>query len=289
MLSQEVSLSTRGRGSSQRRTSSASSSRRSSASSSRSAGRSAQRRREAEPETTRYRKKKSNPAPIIISSLVLLVIAIAIFVSMQKKQRAERLEARLAEIEAQPIAEDTPVADGSTLGAADQVLALEDARKEAVARAEAEEAEKNRTRREKNKYEVRNLGHLESTSEADREKIDELVDQLVQSDDLRASDDARDEIIKIRKPAIPRILNRFVDLEMDNEDHILIANVLHRTLFEMVRPPEDQAITFVPQEETTARYVKQRRNSIARWFQWWGDNEATFDVKPDTEESDSDE
>ncbi len=208
---------------------------------------------------------------------MLLVIAIVLFVTMRNKQREERIQEQLAAIESQPIDPGTPVADGSVMDPVDQVMALEEARKEAEERAAEEEREKERKRRERNRYEVRNIGHLESTSESERERIDKLVEQLVQSDDLRTSDDARDELIRMRKPAVPRLLNRFVGLEMDNEDHILIANVIHRTLFEMVRPPENEAIGFVPQEETTPRYVKQRNNSIARWFQWWGDNEATFE------------
>ncbi len=236
-------------------------------------------REPAEERRTRYVRKKSSATPVILASVGLGVVALVLFIVMSGNSRKKRIDEAIREIESEPIVE-TASQEDQTVTNAEAVAAVLaeqgkiDEGKDAAAEAAAKEEKR---RRERSRYEVRNLGHLETTSEDQRAEIDELIVALVQLDDIRASDNARDELISIRKPAVPRLLNRFVGLSMDNEDHIQMANIVHRTLSEIARLDEDNEISFIPTEEGTGRMVKMRQNSIKRWFEWWGNNETTFE------------
>lgn len=236
------------------------------------------RREPAEEPQHHRRRKPNNNVPIIVSSVVLVVVAVVLFVMLRSKTREERIDARIAEIESEPVTAAPEIDGNAAVGAAiREVLESQERSDDAVKTAADEEAARLARQRERSRYEVRKLGHLETTPDDQKAKIDSLVEDLVQDDDIRRSNKARSELIDMRRPAVPRLLNRLVELEMDDEDHIMIANVIHRTLAEMVRLPEGDEISFIPQEETVGRMVKQRQNAIKRWFQWWGDNEKTFE------------
>ena len=205
---------------------------------------------------------------------MLGVLAIILFVVIRSQQSDRKLEEKLAEIEARAEEAETeidPYAAGEAVASA---LAMNEAQAEAKRRAEEKPS---RPARPVKSYDVRQLPHLEETPEALRAEIDAAIKTLVQLDDHHASDEARGDVLRIGRPAVPRLLNRFVGLEMDREEHILRANILHRTLSEMVRLPDGEEIGFVPQEETTPRFVEARRHSIRRWFRWWADEGDSFE------------
>jgi len=196
-----------------------------------------------------------------------------LFVVIRSQQSERKVEEKLAEIEStssEPEAEFDRYAAGE---AVQRRLAMKEAQEEAKRRAEEDAPE----RAPRRVYDVRPLPHLEDTPEELRSEIDRAIEALVQLDDNHASDAARADLLRIGRPAVPRLLNRFVGLEMDREEHIVRANILHRTLSELVRLPDGREIGFVPQEETTPRYVNARRQSIQRWYRWWADEGDSFE------------
>jgi hypothetical protein len=150
---------------------------------------------------------------------------------------------------------------------------IERQRQEEAAKAEAERKAAER-RKKRVRYETRPLGHLESTPPELRERIDRLVDTAVNLSLTVEADEAREDLIEIRKPAIPRILNRFVGLDMTDMDHIQMANILHQTLREMTGYDK---ITFSPMNAEDDLQKRFREAAIRFWFQWWGENEETFE------------
>jgi len=212
---------------------------------------------------------------VVIASAGLFVVAIVLFVLLRQQQRTAEVERKLEEIESEPIVARDDL--DPTVTAGEAVRAVMDEYEERRAEESADEAPKAPKRARRSSFEVRHLGHLDATSESQRETIDELIGKLVQLDDPHVSEEARAELIAIRRAAIPRLLNRFVGLKMNDHDQILLASLLHQTLSEIAKLDGEEEISFVPQEEENSHYVEMRRAAIQAWFQWWGENEDTFE------------
>jgi len=218
--------------------------------------------------------RKQTPLAVWVgASAVLLVVAIVLFAILHRQRRDEKVEEVIQEITTKREEPAVPATDRAAVVSEivqDSVRQVED--KEAAEAEAAERLAKERKKRER--FETRPLPHLDSTPEELRTEIDELIAKATNLSLTVEADKACERLIEIRKPAIPRLLNRFVGLDMTNPDHIQIANIVHRTLLRMTGYDKIVFSPMQPEDDLQSRF---RIAAIRFWFQWWGENEATFE------------
>lgn len=132
----------------------------------------------------------------------------------------------------------------------------------------------------KKKFPVEKLSHLESTTPDMQTRIDDGVAKLLDVNNPKPGNEARNDLVKVGKPAIPRLLSAWVDLKMDDVQDVTRANMLHQTLGEIT----GKEITFSPDNPTSPSDAKLREKVLGSWFTWWGQNKESFVRRSDAAE-----
>ena len=112
------------------------------------------------------------------------------------------------------------------------------------------------------------LGHLEDTPAELRTRIDSLIATMIDLELTREATKARNDLIEIGKPAIPRLLTKLYEIPLDTEDQSIQVNQVVTAL----RGITDQYFGYEPSEivGSAAGTTKERRDSsIRQWFAWW--------------------
>lgn len=116
------------------------------------------------------------------------------------------------------------------------------------------------------------LAHLESTSEADRKAIDDLIGKLVDLHGKGANyNRAELALQKFGKAAVPRVLNKMYEYQgLKSQDDVDIVNRLCRYL----RTVTGQRFGFNPSaagDTDVGATEKERLSAMRQWFGYWAD------------------
>jgi hypothetical protein len=120
----------------------------------------------------------------------------------------------------------------------------------------------------KKRAKVQALGYLPGTSEEQQSEIKDLITTLTNLDLTRESDRARDRLIEIGPPAVPRLLTRMQELKLDDDQEIIVGSLINKTLSRIAPSDVSEAIAY-PVQGTDKATVKQREAAIQRWYNWW--------------------
>jgi len=130
--------------------------------------------------------------------------------------------------------------------------------------------------------EIRPMEHLEDTPSEARTRIDALIATLVDPNPRLGMEiaEAREKLIEIGRPAIPRLLNALHDIPADGADNLVRLNLVNKTL---------EAITgfstsFAPQlgeGSITSASPERLHSGLKQWFAWWKLNHKKFEERVD--------
>ncbi|MBI1853077.1 MAG: hypothetical protein HYR85_22295 [Planctomycetes bacterium] len=220
---------------------------------------------------------KLSPAYVIsgVAFVVVVAVLIVVFLSLGKKEPA-----------AEPVraTTDTAKATAPPESATPPVSSAE------IARRELEQKEKEKKAAEPPKplkpkvtrYKPQALAFLPDTSEAMKTEINELLATLTNLDLTRESKRAKERLVEIGQPAVPRLLTRLQEIKIDDEQEILVGSLINQTLHDIAGDEVWEKIQYPVQGNDKAT-LKQREASIQRWFQWWMpiDEEKRSGTKPE--------
>src|SRR5262249_24483361 len=91
---------------------------------------------------------------------------------------------------------------------------------------------------------VQALGYLPGTSEEQQTEIKDLIGTLTNLDLTRESDRARDRLIEIGEPAVPRLLTRMQELKLDDEQEIIVGSLINKTLSRIAPSDVSEGIAY---------------------------------------------
>lgn len=126
------------------------------------------------------------------------------------------------------------------------------------------------------------LDHLEDTPPELRERIDSLIATMIDLDLTREASRAREELVQIGRPAIPRLLTKLWEIPLDTEDQSIQVNQVVVAL----RDITGQYHGYEPQEliGSAAGTTRERRlSSVKQWFAWWYIYKKSFTEKEETD------
>jgi predicted Zn finger-like uncharacterized protein len=129
------------------------------------------------------------------------------------------------------------------------------------------------------------LPHLEDTPPELRTRIDKLIDTMLDLDLTKEASRAREDLVKIGRPTIPRLLTKLYEIPLETEDQSIQVNQVVVAL----RDITGQYHGYEPQEliGSAAGTTRERRlSSVKQWFAWWYIYKRTF-TENETETSDA--
>ncbi len=114
------------------------------------------------------------------------------------------------------------------------------------------------------------LNHLADTPDALREEIDRLVPELTRADLVpRERGKIKTRLRDIGKPAVPRLLTRFLAVKADSPEGIAQLTQLDALLRDM----SGQSWGFSPAQNTVLTSPKEnedaRTSALKQWYAWW--------------------
>ena len=110
------------------------------------------------------------------------------------------------------------------------------------------------------------LQHLSDSSPELRERIDSLYATMVDLDLTRESNAARDELIAIGKPAIPKLLTGLFETRLDTEDQSIKANIIVVALRNITGKNFGYQPMALSGQKDSEEY---RMSAVRQWFAWW--------------------
>ena len=130
--------------------------------------------------------------------------------------------------------------------------------------------------------EPRPLEHLPDTPPELRAKIDALYARMIDLELTTESADAREELVRIGKPALPILLTGLYEIPIDTEEHAIQVNSIDLAL---------QGITgeymgYKPMAmagSTSGTSEEHRQAAIKAWFAWWLRKGEKFEAKREAE------
>ena len=126
--------------------------------------------------------------------------------------------------------------------------------------------------------EIQRVSYTEDTDEAEAERIQGLVQDLLGENRLRVRS-ARQALRKLGKRAVPGLLNALVGLDMTRIEDVSRAN----TCTSMLRDLTGMNFHFIPgfiEESRLDSVSADLEASLRRWFGWWDNNKDRWDGKP---------
>ena len=130
---------------------------------------------------------------------------------------------------------------------------------------------------------TRALGHLESTPQELREKIDELHATMIGDTGLMGTRAARD-LVQIGKPAIPILLNDLHENAHVTQEDVIRGKIVTDALREITgkrfgyNPDLDPDSAFGSTDEL-------RLSAVRQWFAWWASWEDRFEERREEEDA----
>jgi hypothetical protein len=119
--------------------------------------------------------------------------------------------------------------------------------------------------------EPKELDWLPGTPEAQKVEIQGHIKALFDQQNPARFTEASQALTTIGKPAIPKLLSEFVNLDVRKEDDVIRGNTIDRTLAAMT----DQEFGYDPatfQSTGALPPAMGRMRAIRRWFGWWEKN-----------------
>ncbi|MEQ8763898.1 MAG: hypothetical protein RL885_08225 [Planctomycetota bacterium] len=106
---------------------------------------------------------------------------------------------------------------------------------------------------------------LEDTSAETNARIKELVATLTDLDVTAGASAARNEILRIGKPAIPHLLNAIADRNLSSHEDILVVNQVVITLRDLT----GKSFGFAPRMGLASSTGDSQDKALRGWFGWW--------------------
>lgn len=132
--------------------------------------------------------------------------------------------------------------------------------------------------------ELKPLPHLEDTSEADRKKIDALIEDIISSDP-RKPGRAILNIEEYGRAAMPRLLNKMYETKMDSDESVKQL----RRLCQAAERISGQRFGFTSAIETPSGQSldETRVSALRQWYGYWATHydRKNWDIAKDREES----
>jgi hypothetical protein len=117
------------------------------------------------------------------------------------------------------------------------------------------------------------LGHLEDTDPEMRLRIDGLILSMLDVDaPARSFRAARQELEKIGKPAVPRLLNALYEIDMSSQENLIRLRRITATLEGMTGLRFGFNPSAVHNDAFSGATNESRQLALEQWFGWWTNN-----------------